>query len=57
MASDHICFFLLMFSIYSPIMEAGELPVLAWLTCSGSRRLLLDTRSSAAAKLLLESFW
>ena len=57
MALDHIRFFLSMFSIYSPIMEAGELPVLAWLTCSGSRRLLLDTLSSAAAKLLLESFW
>ena len=54
MASDYICFFL---SIYSPIMEAGELPVLAWFTCSGSLRLLLLTLSSAAAKLLLESFW
>ena len=54
---DYISFFLSMFSVYSPIMEAGELPVLAWLTCSGSRRLLLDTLSSAAAKLLLESFW
>ena len=57
MAWDYISFFLSMFSVYSPIMEAGELPVLAWLTCSGSRRLLLDTLSSAAAKLLLESFW
>ena len=40
-----------------PAIEAGELPVLAWDTCSLSRTCVRDTRSSAAAKLLLDSFW